>query len=131
MVKKFLSFATVGGLLTLVSLGTNFICLKYFNFPLIPTYITVNVITIFISFILNSKYTFKSEITLKNTIRYYAIYLSSMSIGAVLLYIFEKTFSFENWIYPFMALPFTLSFNFFVSSKYLSLKAVEELNSLD
>jgi putative flippase GtrA len=120
LVKKFMSFGIIGAILTFVSLASNYVCLKYFNFPLIPTYVGVYAVTIFISFYFNSKYTFKNELTLQNTVKYYSIYLSSMCIGAVLLYVFDKTLPFENWVFPFLALPFTLSFNFLMSSKYLS-----------
>ncbi|MBK8701975.1 MAG: GtrA family protein [Saprospiraceae bacterium] len=121
LVKRFLSFATIGGILTLVSLTANFVCLKYLLMPLLPTYVLVYAVTILISFYFNSRYTFKSEINLRNSVKYYTIYLSSMCIGAFLLVLFEKLSHFENWVYPFLVLPFTLSFNFYVSSRTLSL----------
>jgi putative flippase GtrA len=120
IIKKFLSFATIGALLTIVSLGSITICLKYYDTPLQMTYIIINLITILISFYLNSKYTFKSEITLNNSIRYYAIYLTSMGIGTLLLGYFSSVFNYEKWIYPFMVIPFTLLFNFLMSSKFLT-----------
>ncbi len=120
--KKFLSFASVGALLTVLSLGSQFVFLKYYKFPLRPTYVAINAVLIFLSFYLNSKFTFKNKISFANTFRYYAIYVTSMGIGYVLLGIFQSTMHFEDWVYPFMALPFTLTFNFVMSSKFLTLE---------
>ena len=125
-IKRFLSFATIGGILTIFSLMANLFCLKYLKFPLYSTYIGVYSTTILISFYFNSKFTFKSEINFRNSVRYYTIYLSSMFIGTALIALFDKLLKVENWIYPFLVLPFTLSFNFFVSSKFLTLKNVSE-----
>ncbi len=119
--KKFLSFASVGALLTVMSLGSQYVFLKYYKFPLKPTYVCINTVLIFLSFYLNSKFTFKNKISFENTVIYYLIYGSSMALGYVLLWIFQKTLNFEDWFYPFMALPFTLTFNFLMSSKYLTL----------
>jgi putative flippase GtrA len=126
--KKFMSFATIGAILTILSLGMSTICLKYFDTPLILTYTGINVFIILISFFLNSKYTFRSEINLKNSIKYYAIYLTSMGIGAALLKYFSLIFNFDKWVFPFLVLPFTLSFNFLMSAKFLKKPISGELS---
>jgi putative flippase GtrA len=126
LVKKFLSFATIGAILTLFTLGTITFCLKFLDTPLQLTYIAVNMVGIMLSFFLNSKYTFKSEITLNNTIRFYAIYLTSMGMGTLLLGLFDSMLSFEKWIYPFMVLPFTLTFNFFMSARFLKPREIAQ-----
>lgn len=123
--KKFLSFASVGALLTVMSLGSQFVFLKYYKFPLKPTYICINTVLIFLSFYLNSIFTFKNKISWENTIKYYTIYGTSMGLGYILLWIFQLTLPFEDWVYPFLALPFTLTFNFVMSSMYLTLKEEE------
>jgi putative flippase GtrA len=125
--KKFMSFATIGALLTILSLGMSTICLKYFDTPLIPTYIVINVFIIMLSFFLNSKYTFRSEINVKNSIKYYAIYLTSMGMGSLLLKYFSVIFDFDKWVFPFLVLPFTLSFNFLMSSKFLKKPISDQL----
>lgn len=124
-IRKFLSFVTIGAFLTLASLTANFIALRYFDFPLLPTYVLVYTITILISFYLNSRYTYGNAINFKNSLRYYAIYLTSMVIGAGLLSLFDYLLDYQKWVYPFLVLPFTLSFNFIVSFKTLKLKSDE------
>ncbi len=120
-----MSFVTIGAFLTLASLSANFIGLRYFDFPLLPTYVLVYTVTILISFYLNSRYTYGNVINFKNSLRYYSIYLTSMGIGAGLLSLFDYLLDFQKWVYPFLVLPFTLSFNFIVSFKTLKLKSDE------
>ncbi len=115
----FLTFSTIGAFVTSLSLSANFVLLKFFKTPLIPTYVTIYIITILISFLLNSKYTFKSDISSSNLIRYYLIYGSGMMLGVVLLLFFKSLITFENWVYPFMVIPFTMLWNYSVSSKLL------------
>jgi putative flippase GtrA len=125
---KFLSFATIGAFLTLFILGMITFFIKYLNTPLKLTYIVFNLLGILISFYLNSKITFKNTVNLSNTIKYYTIYLSSMLIGTFLLNILENNLNFEKWIYPFMVLPITLSFNYIMSLKFLTTKDLKTIN---
>jgi putative flippase GtrA len=125
IIKKMLSFATIGALLTVVSLGSTTIGIKFFHTPLKLTYVLVNIVTIIMSFYLNSKFTFKNEISFLNSIKYFAIYLTSMGLGTYLLDIFDSFFKFEKWIFPFMALPFTMVYNFTLSSIFLGKKDFE------
>lgn len=119
---KFMSFATIGALMTALSLGINTYCLEILKLPLLPTYVGVNAVLILFSFFLNSHFTFKSEINFRNSLKYYSIYITSLCVGACLVALFDHLLDFKNFIYPYMALPFTLSINFLLSSKFLTLK---------
>ncbi len=116
----FHKFITIGALVTLISLSSNTILLAYFKTPLIPTYIFVYLSTIVLSFYLNSRFTFKSAITLRNLSLYVVIYLSGMGLGVLLLATWQYLIRLENWVYPFLVIPFTLLWNFLVSKKMLS-----------
>lgn len=50
---------------------------------------------------------------------YYLIYLTSMLLGVVLLKIFRAVLPFENWVLPFLIIPFTMVWNFIFASKAL------------
>ena len=115
----FSNYATVGVICTGFSLGSNFLLLKYLDTPLILTYVGINVISIALSFFLNSHFTFQSKKNLRNASFYYMIYFSSMMLSVILLYIFENTFEFPKWIYPFMIIPFKMVWNFIFSFKFL------------
>ena len=120
--KKFASFSAVGVIVTPLSLGTNFVLLKYFGTPLYLTYVSVYAFAILLSFYLNSRFTFKTALKFKNLIKYYGIYATGMLIGVLLISIFRTFTGFENWVYPFLALPFTMSWNFFSANKFLTKK---------
>ena len=117
---KFAKFSVVGMIVTSFSLSTNFILLKFFETQIYLTYTTVYLITILLSFILNSVFTFKTELKFSNLLIYYGLYISGMLLGLFLIYIYKSIFSFENWVYPFMSLPFTMTWNFLMANKFLS-----------
>lgn len=120
--KRLVRFVSVGAFCTTLSLTLNFIFLKWVGTPLIPTYICVYTFTIFISFLLNSRFTFKTSVTASNALRYFAIYLSAMGLGVLLISLFRAWFGFENWVYPFMSAPFTVIWNYSWASLLLSKK---------
>lgn len=117
--KKFVKFSAVGAIVTPISLGSNFILLKYFNTPLYLTYVCIYAFSILLSFLLNSRFTFRTSIKFQNLVKYYGIYISGILIGVLLISIFRSFTSFENWVYPFLALPFTTMWNFFTANRYL------------
>jgi len=116
---QFSKFAGVGAICAGFSLSANFILLKYLATPLVPTYVSIYLISIFLSFTLNSHFTYKSERTTSNLIAYYLIYMTSMVLGVLLLQLYDWLFDFENWVYPFLVTPFTMIWNFLVASKVL------------
>ena len=118
--KKISTFLGVGGIVTTLSLGSNFILLKYFHTPLFLTYICVYAFSIMLSFILNSTFTFKTVIKVKNMIKYYVIYVTGLLLGVLIMTLFTTLFNFENWVYPFLVLPFTTVWNFTIANKFLS-----------
>lgn len=110
------SFFKIGAFVTILSLALSFFFLKIVGTPLIPTYIALYVTTIFISFLLNAKYTFKAKKSTKRLIFYYGSYGLTMLLGVVLLRIFRTYLPFENWILAYLVIPFTMTSNFTLSS---------------
>ena len=118
-IPRFLQFASVGAICTGLSLSLQFVFLKFFGTPLIPTYVIIYGMTILLSYYLNSRYSFKSSISFKKAVKYYAIYLSAMLLGVILLKIYTQVMDFENWVYPFFVAPFTMLWNYLWSSAVL------------
>lgn len=116
IVIRFFKFAQVGIFVTILSLILSFICLKIIGTPLIITYVLLYITMIFLSFLLNSLYTFKSKRNLPRMLLYYASYLFSMLLGIVLLKIFRKNLPWENWVLAYLVIPFTMASNFTLSS---------------
>lgn len=119
LVAKLLKFSIVGAMMTVTTLCISVYLLKYVKTPLISTYVSVYGLSILVSYMLNSQFTFKSKINKDRAIIYFMIYLSAMGIGVLLLSIYQRTFDFENWVFPFMVIPFTMTYNFLLSNKYL------------
>ena len=119
LVSRILKFSSVGLIVSLITLGMSMYALAVLKTPLIPTYIFIYGTSILASYFLNSRYTFKSSVSGTKSLIYFAIYVLSMSTGVILLGIYSRLFDIDNWIYPFMVIPFTASLNFFLSNKYL------------
>lgn len=117
--KRLPHFSAVGAVVTFVATGTNIVLLKYVHTPLILTWVCVYAVAINLSYFLNSIFTFQSALSFKRMVLYYGVYLSSMSIGVVLLKFFRAVLTWENWILPLLVLPVTAAWNFCLSSVFL------------
>lgn len=120
--KKFIRFSQVGIIVTLLSMALSYLFLKIIGTPLIITYILLYLAMIFLSYLLNSFYTFKSVRNTKRLLLYYGSYGLSMIVGVILLAVFKKTLPFENWILAYMVIPFTMTINFLLSSQIFKQK---------
>ena len=120
IVKLFCGFSAVGLVTTLLSLALINIFLKLMHMPLITAYIGIYLITLALSFVMNSIFVFKSSLSYKNGIKYLAIYLSGLFLGTLLLWILKETIPLENYILAYLVLPFTMTWNFALS--YILLK---------
>ena len=116
IIKRFIKFAKVGAFVTGLTLLMNYLFLKIIGTALIPTYVLIYLSMISLSFLLNSKYTFKAKRNIKRLFLYYGSYGTSMLLGVLLLSIFKALLPFENWILSYMVIPFTMTSNFILSS---------------
>jgi putative flippase GtrA len=112
-------FVSVGLFVTILTLLVNFIFVRFLNADVYYTYAIIYIISILLSFVLNSSIVFKTKISLVNNFKYLILYLLSLGIGLLLMKSVEKLVEVESWYYPFFVLPFTMSFNFFGSKLIL------------
>ena len=112
--KKFIGFALVGVFNTFFSLLLTFLLINVFGLWLIPTYVTVFLITVFLAYLINTYFVFKKEFELKKLIGFYSTYLSSLILGIILLYII-KFFSpdSDDFLNTILITPITMTWNFF------------------
>lgn len=122
LLKKFIRFSQVGIIVTLISMGLSYFFLKIIGTPLILTYVLLYLAMIFLSYLLNSFYTFKSGRNIKKLLLYYGSYGISMLVGVGLLAIYKKTLPFENWVLAYLVIPFTMTINFLLSSRIFNTK---------
>ncbi len=113
---KFKNFSKVGACTSATGLALNFIFLKFIGTPLYATYTTVYASMIALSLYLNSSFVFRRRISHRRRIVYFLIYINSYLVAMVCLKTCKVLFSFENWVYPFMILPITVSLNYILTS---------------
>jgi len=119
ILRKFAGFSIVGIIVTLLSVVISSVLLKIPGAPLLSTYILVYIATILLSFYLNSKLVFKTGSNFQNLVVYFLVYGAGLLLGTVLLWIFRRLFLFENWVLPYLVIPFTLLSNFLLSYFFL------------
>ena len=119
IIRKFAGFSIVGLIVTLLSMVVSYVLLKIMATPLLITYILVYGATIVISFFLNSKLIFKTGFNVRNLIIYFLVYGAGLVIGTIMLWIFRIILPFENWVLPYLVIPFTLLSNFTLSYYFL------------
>ncbi len=109
----------VGVLVTIVSLVLMYVFLEFLNTPLILTYILLYGSTIFLSYYLNTRYTFKAKQDRQSMLKYYGIYLFTLALGSLCIYVLRQLLPFKNWVIAFMVVPFTMFMNFILTSLML------------
>lgn len=119
LVKRIIGFSFVGVFVTIFGMILTYILLKIIGFTPYLTYFTSYIITIFISYYLNSRLVFKSGKSKKNLVLYYLVYGTSMLIGLGTLYVYHLFLDFDELLLNYMVIPVTMIWNFLVSSKIL------------
>ena len=118
LIKQFIKFGIVGAINTILSyLITN---INYYLFNLHPqiSNIIAFIITVFISFMLNSKYVFKPENQnfWKSLIKVYASYsITGLFLTGILIYIEEELLGIPHYLATLMNLIITIPINFILN----------------
>ena len=133
----FLGFAIVGVIMTLMTLAFNFVFLNILHIKLVVTYIVVAVITIFISYLLNTFLVFKQRFSVITLLLYYGVYLSGMIVGIPLLKFFEFILpvdvfpivlqQYRFFLISAMPIPITLIWNFIFTSIVMKNKKLAKM----
>lgn len=130
IVKRIIGFSFVGVFVTLVGMTLTFIFLKIVGISPYLTYFISYVLTVLLSYYLNSRYVFKTGKSRKNLFIYYGIYSLSMLIGLGTLYIYHQLLPFDELILNYMVIPVTMIWNFTVTSRFLKPQAIDEVEHI-
>lgn len=114
--------------MTLFTIFLYFICFDIFDLPLKITYVGVYAGTVYISYLLNNKLVFRQDHSHLKLLLYYAVYLSGMLIGLVILHVFEQTLPFKKTVLSIMTIPITMVWNFILSALVLKSKKLSTSN---
>jgi hypothetical protein len=112
---QFIGFSGVGLFVTLLSIGLSYIFLVWLGFPLVYSYLLVNLICI----ALNARYVFHSALMLYDLFKYYLVYSSGMAIGSMLLMVLKRYLTLHNFVITLLVIPVTLTWNYFLVRKIL------------
>lgn len=121
IINTFAGFSVVGIIVTLVSMLLIFVCNELLGWNSIVSYLISYGLSILLSYILNARLVWKKGYSFKALIHYFGIYLASMVLGAVLLWLLELCFPVVNkTLLSYCVIPFTMLWNYFFINKLLS-----------
>jgi|GEM_PF-1381091 len=112
---EFFRFLIVGASVTILSLLLAYIFLQVLSTPLIPTYILLYMLTIYISYLLNKSFTFKADGSTGKALKFYLVYLTTLGIGTLVLRYMRSHLAFENWVLFCLVVPLTTVMNYVLS----------------
>jgi putative flippase GtrA len=127
IVKRIIGFSFVGVFVTIIGMTLTFIGLKVLDLSPYVTYFSSYVLTVMLSYYLNSRFVFKSGKSKKNLLIYYGVYSTSMLIGLITLWIYHHTLPYDELLLNYMVIPVTMAWNFTVSSRFLKPQNMETL----
>ncbi|OIP84763.1 MAG: hypothetical protein AUK44_01275 [Porphyromonadaceae bacterium CG2_30_38_12] len=120
--KKLLGFSIVGIVVTLFSILLLYLFIQLIGMNVYVGYVISYFLSILLSLLLNNFLVFNSgKIEIKKAFKYYLIYLISMIIGLIALWVFELTLPDLNkfWL-SILCIPITYTWNFLFTNKLLS-----------
>lgn len=118
-VREFITFAIVGVINTATYYGFYLLGLKGMGLAYMISHFSAVLLSMIISFFLNSYVTYKVKPTLKKFLMYPLTQLVNIAVTAVLLYILVDGLHVNSSIAPLAAMIVTVPVTFFVTGKVL------------
>lgn len=113
LIQRIFGFSVVGVISTIVSLLLLWLFNDGLSLNIYIAYVLAYGITIILSYILNARYVWTHALSIVDVVKYFAIYLSSMALGTVLL--FPIQWLLPDWnhtLLSFTTIPFTMTWNY-------------------
>lgn len=116
---EFTRFLVVGVINTVSYYSIYLLLHNLFSFPYLMAHITGFLISLNVSFFLNTYITYKVKPTLKKYLFFPLTQVVNMSVSTILIFIFVEYLNFNSNIAPFAAVIFTVPITFIISSKIM------------
>lgn len=116
---EFFRFVLVGCVNTLTYYVLYLFFLEWIGFHYFAAHLIGFVLSLIVSFFLNSYYTYKVKPTLSKFIRYPLTQLANTAITSALLFLFVEVFRMNSAFAPIAALFFTVPLTFLMTGKIL------------
>ncbi|MBK8506200.1 MAG: GtrA family protein [Saprospiraceae bacterium] len=116
---KFPKFMMVGAALFVFGLIAYYLTLEVWKWPLYPTYIAIYILSVYLSFYLNARYTFDQKRSAKKLGRYYIVFIAGLGFGLGLLWLFDYLFDFKPFYLVYLILIPRVIFTYLLSRIYV------------
>jgi len=112
LIHQLYKFGLVGVLTTIFGIVCYYILLERLDLPLYPVYTAVYTMGVLISYLLNSRYTFRKKRSWEDGIKYYSMYIIGFLVGIGLLHLFGRLFDYTDFILMMLTIPFRIFVTF-------------------
>lgn len=116
--REFYRFIFWGGINTLAGYLIYAFLLRFL--PYLVSYSIAFIVSIFISYLLNSKLVFKQELKLSKAVRYPLVYLTQYLFGLVSLYLLVQILSVNELLAPALVVLLTIPVTYFLSRRIVT-----------
>lgn len=115
--REFFRFVFWGGVNTLA--GYLVYAFLLWFLPYLISYSVAFIFSIFVSYVLNSKFVFKQELELRKAIKYPVVYVNQYVLGAVSLYLLVHFLAISKLVAPLLVVVLTIPVTYFLSRRIL------------
>jgi putative flippase GtrA len=114
---RFFVFVLYGGLNTLATYLLYLLFVTVFNYQI--AYLLAYLSGIFLAYILNLRFVFKAQSSLKKAVSYPLIYVIQYFIGALLLYVFVNQLYVSELVAPLLVILILIPISYFLNKTVL------------
>lgn len=115
--REFYRFVFWGGVNTLAGYLAYAFLLLFL--PYLISYSVAFMFSIFVSYVLNSKFVFNQELELRKAIKYPVVYVNQYVLGAVSLYLLVHFLEISKLVAPLLVVMLTIPVTYFLSRRIL------------
>jgi len=112
LVKYFAGFSVVGAIVTIASFFTAIFLIEFFKISILIVYPVVYISSLFVSYYLNKEIVFKYRGSKNKLLLYFTIYLTSMLLGFLLIFLMKEFTDIRETLIAILILPVTTTYNF-------------------
>lgn len=116
---KVLKFSIVGLFITGFITICYYIFLDILNWPLYPTFVGFYLLGVFISYLVNSRFTFNKGYNKSSMAKFYLVYIINLGIGIGLLKLVTEYLNFSNFHSILIIMPPRILFTFLLSNFFV------------
>ena len=119
--REFYRFVFWGGMNTLAGYVLYALLLQFL--PYLVAYSVAFVLSVFVSYFLNSRFVFKQELKLRKAAKYPVVYVAQYLLGTVLMYVLVQLLHVNKLVAPAIVVLLTIPVTFTLSRRIVGAKS--------